>query len=81
MLEQKLLGQITKIKIIKEKRKVNRYYNNKVIMKKRKKKKLKLFHFDNFALTMTILPRKLVRQIFWFPKYTLCLHRELIYYH
>ena len=32
------------------------------------KKKLKLFHFDNYALTMAPLPRKLVRQIFWFPK-------------
>ena len=42
--------------------------------------KLKLFHFDNFALTMIILPRKLVPQIFWFPKYTLYLHRELICY-
>ena len=44
-------------------------------------KSFKLFHFDNFALTMTILPRKLVRQIFWFPKYTLYLHQELIYSH
>ena len=44
-------------------------------------KKLKLFHFDNFPLTMTNLPRKLVPQIFWFPKYTLYLHRELICYH
>ena len=35
----------------------------------------------NYALTMTLLPRKLVRQIFWFPKYTLYLHRELICYH
>ena len=41
------------------------------------KEKLKLFHF---ALTMTLLPRKLVRQIFWFPKYTLYLHQELICY-
>ena len=39
------------------------------------KEKLKLFHF---ALTMTLLPRKLVRQIFWFPKYTLYLHQELL---
>ena len=31
-----------------------------------KNKKLKLFHFDNFALTMTILPRKLVPQIVYF---------------
>ena len=37
-------------------------------------KKRKLFHFDNFALTMAILPRKLVPQIFWFPEYTLYLH-------
>ena len=45
------------------------------------KKKLMLFLLDNFALAMTILPRKLVPQIFWFPKYTLYLHRELICYH
>ena len=44
-------------------------------------KKLRLFHFGNFALTMAILPRKLVPQIFWSPKYTLYLHRELICYH
>ena len=30
------------------------------------KKKLKLFHFDNYVLTMTLLPKKLVRQIFGF---------------
>ena len=40
----------------------------------KKKKNLNLFHFDNFALIMTILRRKLVRQIFWFPKYILYLH-------
>ena len=46
-------------------------------MKNNNNKKLKLFHFDNnFALTMAILPRKLVPQ-----KYTLYLHRELICYH
>ena len=45
------------------------------------KKKLKLFHFDKFALTMTVLPRKLVPQIFCFLKYTLYLHQELICYH
>ena len=28
------------------------------------KKKLKLFHFGNNALTMTVLPRKLVGQVF-----------------
>ena len=44
-------------------------------------KKCKLFLFGNFALTMTNLPRKLVPQISWFPKYTLYLHQELIYYH
>ena len=44
------------------------------------KKKLKLFHFGNYALTITLLSRKLVRQIFWFPKYTLYSHRELIFY-
>ena len=47
-----------------------------------KENRLKLFHFDNFALNMTILPRKLVRQIFWFPKHTgQNIHRELICYH
>ena len=46
-----------------------------------KNKNFKLFHFDNFALTMTILPRKLVPRIFCFPKYTLYLHQELICYH
>ena len=82
MLKQKLLEQITKIKILKEKRKAKKSYNDKVVMEKSffKKKFFKLFHFDNFALTMTILPRKLVPQIFWFPKYTLYLHRELIYH-
>ena len=35
------------------------------------KKKLKLYHFDNYALTITLLPRKLVPQISWFPKYIL----------
>ena len=42
--------------------------------KQKKKKNLNLFHFGNFALIMTILRRKLVRQIFWFPKYSLYLH-------
>ena len=41
----------------------------------------KVFHFDNSALTMTLLPRNLGLQVFWFPKYTLYLHRELICYH
>ena len=40
----------------------------------KKKKNLNLFYFDNFALIITILRRKLVRQIFWFPKYILYLH-------
>ena len=49
---------------------------------RKKENKLKLFHFDNFALNLTILPRKLVRQIFWFPKHTgQNKHRELICYH
>ena len=57
--------------------------NNEIIINNNNNnnKKLKLFHFDNFALTMTILPRKLAPQIFWFPKYTFYLHRELICYH
>ena len=81
MLEQNLLKQITKIKILKEERKVKKK-DNKVTMKNNNnKKKLKLFHFDNLAFTMTILPRKFVHQIFWFPKHTLYFHRELICYH
>ena len=32
----------------------------------KEKKRLKLFHFDNYALAMTLLPRNLVRQIFVF---------------
>ena len=43
--------------------------------------KLKLFHFDNFELTVTNLHTKLIPQIFWFPKYTLNLHQELICCH
>ena len=84
MLEQELLEEITKIKILKEKKKVKKY-NNKVLMNNNNNNnnnnKLKMFSFDNFALTMTNLPRKLVPQIFWFPKYTLYSHQELIYYH
>ena len=65
MLEQNLLKQITKIKILKEERKIKK--DNKVIIKNNNNKKnLKLFHFDNFALIMTILPRKLVPQSFGF---------------
>ena len=82
MLEQKLLEQINKIKILKKKRKVKKQYNNKVIMKNNNKnKKLKLFDCGNFALTMTILPGKFVPQIFCFPKYALNLHQQLICYH
>ena len=59
----------------------NNNNNNKNKNKnKNNKNKLKLFHFNNFALTTTILPRKLVPQIFWFPKHTLYLHQELICY-
>ena len=58
---------------------INKNDNNK--NKNKKKKTLNLFHFDNYALTTTLLPRKLVHQIFWFSKYTLYLHRELICYH
>ena len=62
MLEQKLMEKITKLKILKEKRKVkyNNNTNNIIVIKR----KLKLFHSDNYALTMTLLPRKLVHQIF-----------------
>ena len=56
MLEQNQLKQITKIKILKEERKVKKKNNNKAIMKNNNKKTLKLFHFDNnFALTMTMV--------------------------
>ena len=72
MFEKKLPKQIIKIKILKEEMKVKKK-DNKVIMKNNNNKNF-------FALTMTILPRKLVPQIFWFPKYTLYLHRELIYH-
>ena len=57
----------TKLKILKEKRKVNNNNNNnnnneiKVMVIK---KKSKLLHFGKFALTKTLLYRKLVRQIF-----------------
>ena len=48
----------------------------------KKIKKTKAIQFENFELTMTIFPRKLIPQIFWFPKYTsYLLHRELICYH
>ena len=53
-----------------KKKKKNRNKKNKT----NKQKNLNLFYFDNFALIITILRRKLVRQIFWFPKYILYLH-------
>ena len=41
--------------------------------------KLKLFHFDHYAFTVTLLPWKFIRVIFWFPRYTLGSHWELIF--
>ena len=54
MFERKLIEKITKLKVIKKKRKEkkNIIYTIKMIIIK---KKLKLFHFDNYALTMTLL--------------------------
>ena len=54
MLERRLIEKITKLKVIKKKRKEkkNIIYTIKMIIIK---KKLKLFHFDNYALTMTLL--------------------------
>lgn len=55
-----LLEKITKLKMLKQKRKVakkckNNKNNNDSMMIQ---KKLKLFHFDNYALTITFLLRK-----------------------
>ena len=36
---------------------------------------------EHNALPMNLLSRKLIYQIFWFPKYTLLSHQELISYH
>ena len=36
---------------------------------------------EHNALPMNLLSRKLIYQIFWFPKYTLLSHQELICYH
>ena len=36
-----------------------------IIMKTVKKS---MFYIDNYALTTTLLPRKLFRQTFWFPR-------------
>ena len=54
MFERRLIEKITKLKVIKNKRKEkkNIIYTIKMIIIK---KKLKLFHFDNYALTMTLL--------------------------
>ena len=54
MFERRLIEKITKLKVIKKKRKEkkNIIYTMKMIIIK---KKLKLFHFDNYALTMTLL--------------------------
>ena len=54
MFERRLIEKITKLKVIKKKRKEkkNIIYTIKMIIIK---KKLKLFHFDNYALTMTLL--------------------------
>ena len=54
MFERRLIEKITKLKVLKKKRKEkkNIIYTIKMIIIK---KKLKLFHFDNYALTMTLL--------------------------
>lgn len=51
-LEQKLMGKITKLKIVKEKKKVKNN-NDKMIMIITKKM-LNLFHFDNNVLPITL---------------------------
>ena len=47
----------------------NNNNNNKIIimMITMINKKLELFGFEIYALAMTLLPRKLIRHIFWFP--------------
>ena len=40
-----------------------------------------MFQFRNYALTKTLLPRKVFRQIFMFLKYPLYLCQELICHH
>ena len=71
----KTSGNNYQTKILKKKRKVqsnnHNNYNNKNIITIIEKKMLKLFHFDNYPMIMTLLPRKLVLQIFQFPKYIL----------
>ena len=54
MFERRLIEKITKLKVLKKKRKEkkNIIYTIKMIIIK---KKLKLFYFDNYALTMTLL--------------------------
>ena len=48
-----------------------------IIINENDNDKNEAFHFDNYVLTMALLPKTLVRRIFWFPKYTLYLHEEL----
>ena len=50
MLEQELLEQISKIKILKENKRLKKQYNNKVIMKKKKNNDNK--NLDCFILTV-----------------------------
>ena len=53
-----------------------------IIITINKKRRLKLFYFDNYALTMTLLHRKFVPQTFGFQEIrdTLYSHLELIFY-
>ena len=41
------------------------------------KKRLALLHFGHYVLTIILVPRKVIRQIFWLPKHTLYLHQGL----
>ena len=62
----KTYGKNYEPEILKEKRKVNNDTdnNNKIIIMVIIKKKLKLFHFDNYVLAMTLLSKDFVHQIF-----------------
>ena len=78
------MEKITKLKMLKQKIKVTKKYNNNNNNNNNNsdsmmiQKKLKLFHFDNSALIITLLLRKVPLKIFLFPKYILYSHQELI---
>ena len=46
-----------------------------------KKRISNMFYIDNYVLTMTFLPGKLVFQVFWLPGCTSYSHQELICYY